>query len=458
MSDRRNVLDLFEEQKEVVDRKVAEGIEKYRKGDGQIKIIDENGAVVSGAVVRVKQKTHEFRFGANLFMLDELETEEKNEKYKKYFADVFNMATLPFYWDTLEPERGNPRYAKTSGKVYRRPAPDLCIEFCEQHGIEPREHALAYEAFFPKWLYGVNVEKTKKELERRYAEISERYAAKIPTIEVTNEMEWAKGKTDFYDDPHYVEWCFKLAEKYFPENQLVINEHTGLSWGDRCRATDKYYAYIEAAMLKGARIDAIGMQFHLFNRKENEYKATRATLNPENLYKHMDLYSNFGKPLQITEVTVPAYSWKKEDEEFQAEIIEKLYSVWFSHSNVEQIVYWNLVDGYAHLWDPDPVKIAASQGDMTLGENYYYGGLLRFDLSPKPAYFKIKELLQERWHTEAEVMTDENGCAAFRGFYGDYEIEISAGGRTFCQKLSLKKNGENQFSIVIRATEDSYSL
>ena len=449
MNDRRKVLDLFEEQKELVNQKVTEGIEKHRKGNGKIKIVDKNGVAVSEAVIRLTQKTHEFRFGANLFMLDELETEEKNEKYKKYFSDLFNMATLPFYWDTLEPERGHPRYAKDSKKVYRRPATDLCIEFCEKHGIEPREHALAYEAFFPKWLYGASTDEIKRELERRYAEISDRYAEKIPTIEVTNEMEWAKGKTDFYDDPDYIEWCFSLAEKYFPNNQLVINEHTGLCWTDRCRATDKYYAYTEAAMLKGARIDAIGMQFHLFNRRENEYKATRSTLNPESLYKHMDLYSNFKKPLQITEVTVPAYSWEAEDEDLQAEIIEKLYSVWFSHPSVEQIVYWNLVDGYAHLWDPDPTKIAASQGDMTIGENYYYGGLLRFDLSPKPAYFKIQELIQKRWHTEAEIVTDENGYAEFRGFYGNYDAEIILSGQTIHKEVTLKKSDCHEIFITI---------
>ena len=449
MTDRRKILDLFEEQKDIVDQKVSEGIEKYRKGDGKIKIVDQNGAVISGATVKLKQKSHEFRFGANLFMLDELETEEKNEKYKKYFSDVFNMATLPFYWDSLEPERGNPRYAKDSKKIYRRPAIDLCIEFCEKHGIEPREHALAYESFFPKWLYDASVDEIKRELERRYSEISDRYAKKIPTIEVTNEMDWLKGKTNFYNEPNYVEWCFNLAKQYFPENTLAINECTGLAWMDRCRTTDKYYAYTEAAILKGARVDAIGMQYHLFNRRENEYKATRATLDPSNLYKHMDLYSNFQKPLQITEVTVPAYSWEPEDEEIQAEIIEKLYSVWFSHPNVEQIVYWNLVDGYAHFWDPDPAKIAASQGDMTLGENYYYGGLLRFDLSPKPAYLKIKELLFERWHTETEIKTDKNGQADFRGFYGNYDVEISIGSQTYIKDISLKKNNDNQFEITI---------
>lgn len=449
MSDRRKVLDLFEEQNDTWRKRAAEGIERYRKGDGVVTVVDKEGKPVPNAKIKLTQKSHEFRFGANLFMLDELETTEKNEAYKRYFADVFNMATLPFYWDTLEPERGKPRYAKDSPKVYRRPAPDLCIEFCEKHGIEPREHALAYDHFFPKWLYGADTEEVKRELERRYAEMAERYAEKIPTIEVTNEMEWANGSTSFYDDPDFIEWCFKLAEQYFPNNQLVINEHTSLCWKDCCRATDKYYAYIEANLLKGARIDAIGMQYHLFNRIEDEYEKTRLTLSPESLYKHMDLYSNFGKPLQVTEVTIPAYSWEAEDEEIQAEIVENLYSIWFSHPNVEQIVYWNLVDGYAHFWDPDPEKIKASQGDMSLGENYYYGGLLRFDLSPKPAYYKIKELLQEKWHTEAQIETDENGKASFKGFFGTYDLVITYDGQTTDAVLDLSKTSDNRFGFTI---------
>ena len=449
MSERRKVLDLFEEQKDLLDQRVSDGIERYRKGDARITVTDRDGKPLRNAKVKIDQSSHEFRFGANIFMLDELESDEKNEAYKKYFAELFNMATLPFYWDSLEPERGKPRYAKDSPKVYRRPSPDLCMEFCEAHGIEPREHALAYDAFFPKWLYGADVEEVKRELERRYSEIAERYVHKIPTIEVTNEMEWEKGKTKFYDEPDFVEWCFKLAEKYFPNNQLVINEHTGLSWKDRCRATDKYYSYIEANMLKGARIDAIGMQYHLFHKSELEYEKTRLYLNPESLYRHMDMYSGFGKPLQITEVTVPAYSWNDEDEQIQADIIEKLYSIWFSHPNVEQIIYWNLVDGYAHLWDPDPEKIAASQGDMSLGENYYYGGLLRFDLSPKPAYFKIKELVKERWHTREEALTDTNGELHFRGFYGTYGVEISVGGVTTKKTLTLSSKKDNAFNITI---------
>lgn len=450
MSNRRKVLELFEQQKAFMDEKVNSGIEQYRKGDAVITVTDKNGNIIPGAKVKAVQKTHEFKFGANIFMLDELETNEKNELYKKYFADLFNMATLPFYWDTLEPERGKPRYTKDSPKIYRRPAIDLCIEFCKEHGIEPREHALAFDGFFPEWLYNASVEEVKKALENRFKEISERYADKIPTIEVTNEMEWYEGKTKFYDEPDYVEWCFKTAEKYFPNNKLCINEYTSLAWGDRCRATDKYYSYIESNLLKGARIDAIGMQYHLmFSNREDEYKSTRTLLNPQKLYKHMDLYSNFGKPLQITEITVPSYSWEAEDEEIQAEIIEKLYSIWFSHPNVEQIIYWNLVDGYAHLWDPDPEKIKASQGNMAIGENYHHGGLLRFDMSPKPAYYKIKELTQKIWHSEAEISSDQNGEAHFRGFYGEYELEITVNGKAYTKNILLSSKAENLFSVVI---------
>lgn len=440
MSERRKVLELFEEQKEFMEERINSGIEQYRKGYANILVKDSEGNPIPNVKITVNQKSHEFKFGANLFMLDELETEEKNEVYKKYFADTFNMATLPFYWDATEPEKGHTRYDKNSVKLYRRPPIDLCIEFCEKHGIEPREHALAYEHFFPDWLSGASVFEVKKELERRYKEISERYSDKIPTIEVTNEMKWTKGKTAFYDEPDFVEWCFKTAEKYFPANQLVINECSGFPWEDNCRATDNYYSYIEANILKGAKIDAIGMQYHMFIKSENEYEKTRPFYNPENLYNHMDLYSSFGKPLQVTEVTIPAYSNSEEDEALQAEIIEKLYSIWFSHSNMEQIIYWNLVDGYAAF---------APQGDMTAGENYYYGGLLRFDMTPKPAYYTLKNLIQKKWHTDETVFTNECGNASFKGFYGKYDLKIEIDGVVTEKEIILSSKSSNSFCLEV---------
>lgn len=446
MNRRENVLEHIRNPE--VQKMLNENIEKHRKAEGIVTVTDANGKPISGVTVKLTHKKHECKFGANLFMLDELETLEKNDQYKKLFADVFTMATLPFYWDSTEPNRGHLRYSKNSSPMYRRPPIDLCIEFCEQNGIEPREHALAYDHFFPQWIWGEDTETVKNELERRYQEISSRYAHKIHTIEVTNEMNWEEGRTGFYADPSFIKWCFDTADTYFPNNQLVVNDGLSECWLDRGRTTDKYYAYIENTLLKGSRIDAIGMQFHAWTSGdmiETEYARTNKMLyNPEAILKRLDLYASFGKPLQITEITLSAAGPEPENELIQAELLEGLYSTWFAHPNVEQIIYWNLVDGYAYVASDDPEVIGRSQGDMTNGENRFYGGLLRFDMSPKPAYYALKDLIQKKWHTELETVTDSNGQIRFSGFVGEYELQLD--GAT--QNIHLSKQNTH-ITVVI---------
>ena len=83
MSERRKVLELFDKHREYIDERVNAGIELYRKGYAVITVKDENGKIIPDAKIRLKQKSHDFKYGSNLFMLDELETEEKNKKYKE---------------------------------------------------------------------------------------------------------------------------------------------------------------------------------------------------------------------------------------------------------------------------------------------------------------------------------------------------------------------------------------
>ena len=441
MSSRKDVLKPFEEKKDYMNDRIASGIEANRKGFAFVKLTDKNGEAVKNAEVKITQKTHDFKYGANLFMLEEFRKKEQNEKYKRYFADAFNIATLPFYWDTLEPEQGKPRFAKDSPKIYRRPAPDLCLEYCEANGIEPKAHCLNYALLMPEWAKG-SIAWEKQCLEKRFRELAERYAARIPMWEVTNETFWGyKRLSNFYSRPDYVEWSFALAENYFPANKLVINDAHRRIWGDGFfyGTRSPYYMQIERALLKGARIDAVGMQYHMFYRKEKELAETVVYYDPERIYDVLDTYAVLGKPVHITELTIPAYSNDPEDEEIQAEIIRNIYRMWFSHAATDGIIYWNLVDGFGYN---------AAQGDMTAGENYYYGGLIRYDFTPKPSYQVIRSLFEKEWRTNLKLHTD-SGALSFKGFYGQYDLEITVKGKRIRKTIHLSKEQNNHFTIKL---------
>ncbi len=424
-------LKYYYEQKEAADARIAEGIEKYRKGDAKLKFVSKSGELPADITVDVEQVNHEFRFGANIFMLDELETDEKNVVYREKFAELFNLATVPFYWKDVEPEPGKPRYAKDSPKIYRRPAPDLCVEYCKEKGIEPKCHCLNYDAWSPDWATSKPVEEHKALLEKRFRELAERYAKDIPTWEVTNETLQTCNSKFFYEDD-FVGWSFETADKYFPDNRLIINDYN-IWWPNSYNNRNAYYMQIERLLRDGMRVESVGMQFHSFFPLASEPGNAATRYNPEKLYKLMDLYAKLGLAEQITEMTIPAYGDDEENEAVQAELIRLVYSIFFSHPAMEAVIYWNLVDGYAAF---------APMGDMKAGENVYYGGLLRFDMSEKPAFKMLKKLIREEWHT-SETVKAVDGAADFRGFYGDYKLTVRAGDRVIPVDYKLTKNGED---------------
>lgn len=442
--DRDGVLRLFRLMAEEIDARVNAGIELNRKGPMLFTFKNKDGKILENVHVKVVQKSHDFKYGADLFMLDEIvDSKEKNEAYKEYFKRAFNLATCPFYWSDLEAEPGKPRYACDSPRVYRRPPTDLCVDWCEQNGIEPKCHILNYPCFQPKWAKG-DIFLEKSLLEKRMRELAERYARRIRMWEVTNETflgaNW-RG-SNFYQQDDFVEWSFKTAEKYLGANELIINEQHCRIWDDDSfrRNRSAYYMQIERAILKGVRIDGVGMQFHMFHGTDMKRVVAESNVyyDPMRIFDVLDSYARLGRPLQMTEITIPAYSNDAGDEETQAEILRTLYRIWFSHRSMQAIIYWNLPDGYA---------AHAKPGDFSCGENRYYGGLCRFDMTPKPAYRVIRDLFGKEWRTNFE--RDVGGRFAFRGFHGTYELEASAGGRTVKREFRINPDHANSLEFTI---------
>ena len=421
--DREKILKSFIDNKEVLEKRNAEGIEKYRKGDFTLKI---NGNGVKK--VAIKQTKHKFLFGCTAFMLNSFEKEEKESIFKEKFTKLFNQAVVPFYWSDLEPQEGKPRFRKDSENIYRRPAPDVVLEFCKEYGIEPKGHCLTWNAFVPEWLKKYSPEERKRILERRFKEIADEYADKIPSFDVVNESasNYRRGEKSLFAG--YDEYGLELGGKYFPNNKKILNETNEAIWRDYF-TEGKYMAFnmqLKDFVEKGLPIDEIGLQYHIFTTTEEmeNWAVKAAYLDAEAMMEILDIFNAYGFPMHISEITIPGSGQKIENEEVQAYLVEALYKTWFATENMKSIVWWNLADGYAAY-----APLGSNEGENRCG-----GGLIRFDMSEKPAYKVLDRLINQEWRTIFEKTVEGNEIS----FYGEYEITVD--GKT--HTVNLDEDGK----------------
>ena len=424
------VLKSYIENKEWLERRNAEGIEQHRKGNFTLKFNTDGRKSL-----KIRHKKHSFLFGCTAFMLDSFEISEKESEFKRLFTNLFNQAIVPFYWSDLEGEEGNPRFSKESPKIYRRPAPDVCLAFCEEYGIEPKGHCLLWNHFLPKWFLEKDEAGKRAAIERRFAEIAERYAERIPSFDIVNESaaNYRRGKENIFEN--YDKFGQRLGAKYFPNNRKILNETNGAIW-ESYFDQGKYMPFnmqLQEFIREGVPFDEIGLQYHIFHSPEMNMETpsvNRHFLNARHMVEILELYNAYGYPMHISEITVPCYAGKlPENEAIQAELVEALYKTWFATENMKSIVWWNLIDGYA----------AYAPLGSEEGENRYAGGLCRFDMSKKPAYEVLDRLINREWRTNIECECKEE--FTFRGFYGEYEIEIEdESGKRICT-VSLENDG-----------------
>ena len=340
------VLESFIKNKDVLDKRNNEGIEKYRKGDFTLKFDN-----VCAKTVTIRQKKHKFLFGCTAFMLNSFEKEEKEPIFKEKFANLFNQAVVPFYWSDLEPTEGKVRFRKDSENIYRRPAPDIVLEFCKEYGIEPKGHCLTWNGFVPDWLAKYTPEERKKILERRFKEIADEYADKIPSFDIVNESasNYNRGRKVLFEN--YDEIGLSLGGKYFPNNRKILNETNDAIWRDY-RTEGKYMSFnmqLKDFVSKKLPIDEIGLQYHIFRTTEEmeDYFVREEYLNARSMIEILDIFDAYNFPMHISEITIPGSGQKEENEEIQAYLVEQLYKTWFATRNMKSIVWWNMVDGYA---------------------------------------------------------------------------------------------------------------
>jgi len=389
-------------------------IERYRKSDVLIKVLDAEGKPLRGAQIEVHQVTRDFLFGCNFYAYGSLKPDEKNEEYAKAF-DLFNYATLPFYWRGFEPQPGQERW----GRV------DKMVERLEKDHVRMKGHPLIwfFEQCYPDWARKPYAE-VEKLLERRIRRIVSRYKGRITYWDVLNEEHACKGvehgfQLNFDQMVDLTKKALQWVKEEDPNAYCVINDYNIM--GD-INGEREQYKFLAALIAVDAPFDAIGMQAHFIARRDYWTIA-----------KTIDKYSELGKPIHLTEVTpMSEGDWGDEyyrkgewTEETQAEFVRALYTIAFSKPAVEAITWWDLCD--ARTWQKG-------------------GGLLRADLSPKPAYQVLEELFS-KWRTDASGKTNFAGQFRFRGFHGEYELIIRKNGKEMRTKIHVAKDTPNLFTI-----------
>lgn len=173
--------------------------------------------------------------------------------------------------------------------------------------------------------------------------------------------------------------------------------------------------------------DAIGIQSHMHS----------GSWPLEKVWAVSEAFSRFGKPVHFTETTVisglrrdgvdlngqAATDWNTtpEGEAAQAAYVTQFYTVLFSHPSVQAITWWDFSDKDA--WGGAPA------------------GLLRRDMTPKPAYTALMALIRGQWWTRATGRTDPKGRFAQRVFYGDYTVTVTDRlGRTRTQTVTFPES------------------
>jgi endo-1,4-beta-xylanase len=395
------VKDEYDRKEQAVLAATDQAIEKNRKGDGLIRLVDEQGRAPAGVKVQIKLVRHDFLFGCNLFMFNRFPLAEESDTYKQRFEEMFNYATTAFYWRWYEPVHGKPDYLST----------DRETAWCGERGIMLKGHPLVWgdEGGIPTWTNGP----PPKELQRqRVFDLIRRYHDRIGFWEVVNEP------TRFSDQK--IDEPFRWAREAEPSAYLLVNDAGVFADGQL-----QYFRLLSEAIARDVSFDGVGIQAH-------DPAGVRFPL--VRVQKILDHYATLGKELHITEFTptsggepvIESPSQGVWDEATQAEYAVQFYRVCFAHPAVRAITWWDLSD--RNSWRKG-------------------GGMLRSDLTPKPVYNELKHLIHDEWDTGVAGQSDADGRLSFRGFYGDYRIIIDLPNKQVEKEFHLERGQKNDIVI-----------
>jgi len=259
---------------------------EHRFGEATLTVVDAAGTPLPETELVVEQTRHAFGFGNIGFDFVGLANgagDADTEHLADLYTDVFNTATLPFYWGRFEPRRGEPDTTRLR----------TTAEWFRDRGIALKGHPLVWHTVQPDWLLGLPSDEVEELQRQRIRREVGGFAGVIDTWDAINEvvimpvfdngdnaitpLARARGRIPM------VRMAFDEARAANPHATLLLNDFD---------LSSAYECLIEGVLEAGVHLDAIGLQTHMHQGYWGE----------ETMLAMVDRFARYGLPLHLTEL------------------------------------------------------------------------------------------------------------------------------------------------------------
>lgn len=386
----------------------------YRKGKTTITVVDPKGIAIPNCVVSFRQISHDFRFGASptgvvgdsLYLVDVLKEAGVNYAYLEAGYKGIEPSPGAFEWSGTDPW--------IQGLVDNGLGVFGGLALCLDRGGTPSD------LFCPTYFDNMGFEELKTNVYQHMRALVGRYREDIDVWEINEpNAPWTNPLHLTWDQRFGVYQAAALGIRGADPSSKVLYDSNALDYEfEITRVVDagskigglSFPAFLDRVVENGTPFDVIGLEFY--------YSGGFAPgLDLASISLLLDQYSRFGKPIYVRELSasssqVPDSSWwhRPWDEQTQAEYLTAVYTIALSKPLVQEIGWsWGIVDGSTAIVD---------------------GGLLRSDMTRKPSYYALKDLIASV-STSGTGTTDKNGRLEIAGFGGGYSVAVAipGGGR-----------------------------
>lgn len=386
-------LELSSADREVYQKALID-IPVYRQGDIQINLIDEKGSPLLGYQVKYRQISHDFMFGG-------ISNNYDTGALRQAGINTWGVQAS-WYW--IQSEYGNFDLDFTNYW--------LGIDELKSGGMVVRVNGFYDPADLPPFYGDASYDEFLTRLYDHEAATVQRFSPSVDYWEAVLEPNLGNHNPLYLTKDEYyqvIATSIQSIRDNDPTATVEINFSYpcgGIDWLDN-------FQILQEMLDRNIDFDVVGLQFY-YNAfiGAGSYQMPNMPLNEmSSCYdRYESMLSPYAKKVVGSEFSVPSNApigqtgfwgvpWS---EDTQAQYLETAYTIFFSKPSNLGLVWWNTVD-------PSPFV--------------YSGGLIREDGTPKKSYYALQRLIKS-WTTSGETVTDGNGILSFRGFGGNYELEI----------------------------------